>query len=754
MSMRRLRPDFAWMDPHFLGPSVFTALFLLAAMALPAYAQDDNPFGEGAEEGDTIVLGEAPLELNESTNSLLLRSVAQSNPTSAMQLCRAIDVMIDIEEWDAANNYLGKFAEVEIDGPSAYELNDKIGSDFFYRLARADSLQPTGLEQAKKIFELATQWANSRERIDGLLDQLASENVIVRSEAFERLRRVGNPAVARILESFLDEDRKDQFAGLRGALYRFNEKAVPVLVGAAHADPPEVRLEAIRALAKQNSNEAFDEMMWAWLTPDAPQQIRATANAAINNAGVSIDRGQVERKLAERVRRFLSGRRIGTDNISGTLGIWQWNPETSQLESREVEPEAGTRQRGVRLAKSLYNINPGSAENQKLLLLSELESRKRAVGPSRRIDHEGFLNAYPGTSANRINTLLEQAIELNLIPAAIACCEILKHTGDTAQLHGRPSPLVASILSGERQLQFAAFDAIAEIDPQSPFEGCSYVSDFATFIASSRFQRAALVGHNREEIARATASALLPLKWQGDSAAATRELFDRVDTNPDLEILLIADSLTQPAVRELVQQLRANWKTKHLPIGILAASEDRLIRSSQLTAGADRLLTFPITSNTQALARQMGQLEKLQSTWAAVSSDDRYAHASRAIEWLGQVSTDPHYGFYNAGHYQRRMLDWLYHPEFTEPAAKILASNPTPAAQQALVSFISQNELPIDARQAVANAFEQAVKTSGTLLTTSEISLQYDRYNASENQPKETQQVLGRVLDIIEAAAQ
>ena len=467
-----------------------------------------------------------------------------------------------------------------------------------------------------------------------------------------------------------------------------------------------------------------------------------------------MDQSQIEQRLARRVRRFLSGRRIGTDDITGNLRVWTWNGDSQQLEPQEVDPEVGTRQRGVRLAKSLYNINPGNAENQKLLMLSELETRKRAKGPSRPIDTEAFLKSYPGQSAVRINELLPQAIELDLIPAAIACCEVLKQTGDASLLHGRPPALVQAILTGERQLQFAAFDAIAQIDPQSPFGGCSYVSDFATFIASSRFQRAALVGHNREDIARATASALIPLRWQGDPAVATREIFERVDANPDLEILLIGDSLTQPAVRELVQQLRVNWKTKSLPIGILASSEAQLIRSSQLTAGAERLLTFPYSSESEALVRQMGELEKLQNTWAAVSSDDRYAHASRAIDWLSRVASESKYDFYNAAHYESRMLDWLYHPEFTEPAAKILSANPSPAAQQALVSFISQNELPIEARQAVAEAFEKAVKTSGTLLTTSEINLQYDRYNASENQPKETQQVLGRVLDIIEAAKQ
>jgi hypothetical protein len=36
------------------------------------------------------------------------------------------------------------------------------------------------------------------------------------------------------------------------------------------------------------------------------------------------------------------------------------------------------------------------------------------------------------------------------------------------------------------------------------------------------------------------------------------------------------------------------------------------------------------------------------------------------------------------------------------------------------------------------------------LLTPTEISLQFDRYNASETESRDTQQVLGQLLDILE----
>jgi len=65
--------------------------------------------------------------------------------------------------------------------------------------------------------------------------------------------------------------------------------------------------------------------------------------------------------------------------------------------------------------------------------------------------------------------------------------------------------------------------------------------------------------------------------------------------------------------------------------------------------------------------------------------------------------------------------------------------------------LVSQNTRPIAERQVAADAFRNAVQRSGILLTTSEILQQYQRYNSSANLAKETQQVLGHVLDTIEA---
>jgi hypothetical protein len=71
-------------------------------------------------------------------------------------------------------------------------------------------------------------------------------------------------------------------------------------------------------------------------------------------------------------------------------------------------------------------------------------------------------------------------------------------------------------------------------------------------------------------------------------------------------------------------------------------------------------------------------------------------------------------------------------------------------AQVALVSAASETERPLNERQAAARAFAESVDRYGILLTAPEILRQYDRYNESAGADRETQVVLGSLLDSME----
>ena len=93
----------------------------------------------------------------------------------------------------------------------------------------------------------------------------------------------------------------------------------------------------------------------------------------------------------------------------------------------------------------------------------------------------------------------------------------------------------------------------------------------------------------------------------------------------------------------------------------------------------------------------------------------------------------------------------LYQPGFANQIGGVLASIGTPAAQRALVDYASQAGLPFEDRRAAADSFAKSVTRTGVLLTSSEVKRQYDRYNASENDARNIQILLGDILDMIES---
>jgi hypothetical protein len=128
---------------------------------------------------------------------------------------------------------------------------------------------------------------------------------------------------------------------------------------------------------------------------------------------------------------------------------------------------------------------------------------------------------------------------------------------------------------------------------------------------------------------------------------------------------------------------------------------------------------------------------------------ERQAQAIAALGWLAQLSQSSN-GLYDLSSTWEAVEVSLQTPELTKSATAVLATQPTAGAQRSLVNMASRQVLPIESRQAAAQAFQTHVQKQGILLTSEEILRQYDRYNASETADKATQQLLALILNVIE----
>jgi hypothetical protein len=135
-----------------------------------------------------------------------------------------------------------------------------------------------------------------------------------------------------------------------------------------------------------------------------------------------------------------------------------------------------------------------------------------------------------------------------------------------------------------------------------------------------------------------------------------------------------------------------------------------------------------------------------------VGFEERQRQAAESLDLLAELSQTSS-KLYDLSLVQESVLAALYNPKLGVKAAAVLANLNSAESQRSLVEAASRFTLPMALRQAAAIAFRQNTQKFGILLTTEEIRQQYRRYNESEKMDRDTQKLLGRILDCLEVSA-
>ena len=724
-----------WLVPALAG--------LLLMFATSAHTVAQEPAAEAQE----------PVAESLTDVQLLIRNtIAGRKLETPVEIAQAAEMLVNVELFDDAKEMLGRLQALQLDNTQLLDMTTQVGSAFFAEIYQRPELQPIGQTVGDYVLRGAQQGLQSPERYDSLLRSLNSDDISARNKAVRQLRTIGEPAMANVLNAFAQDDRVDDFPGLRGALNALASELPNPIVAAAMANDPQVKLEAIRALEKINSKEALSALYLAILAPNQNDLIRSTAlDILIKRPGANTDSASIEEWFHRETDEALRAKRDPA-LVRQPSQTWIWDNELKKVVSQPSNVATDRCRTASYFARGLYESNPLSQSNRELFLLTQLELAKRNAGPHTPIDSSQKIKEL-GLSAAETNQLLLKAIKCKLFPAATACCEIIKSLGDVSVLSERSGsypPLTHAILSGERNVQFAALDAISQLDPKHAFPGSSHMVTLAVYLAGGSGQPAALVGHHRLDIAQTYAASIASSGLSGESAMTGKGLFEIATTSSDIEVILISDTITNPGYDGLIQQLRSDWRTSKTPIALLYSNARQGQRAAARLQHSD-ITVLPFTTAPALIASSVDQVVEKVSTFRQ-DRLERNRQAKVAVRWLAKVAKDRQtYRFFELGRHQAKIQELIYNPGFLAPVSEILSNIATPDSQRQLLDFASENSLPIQQRQQAVDAFKISVKRSGILLTTDKIQLQYDRYNASEVQPKETQNLLGSVLDIIEA---
>ena len=719
--------------------------------------QDDDQAVEAAQPAATAMKTSRSRSGDDTVRDLL-----ETNPTSPAELVRVADLLIGLGAMVEAAPLTERLAQAQLDEAALAALVEQFGSATFLKFALVEELQPDGRKFADAVLSAADKKVRNPARIAALIAQLKDPSVELRHAAIARLRAGRETSLTALLAALVADAQADQHGAIGAALAAFGREALPPLVAVVRGAEGAVQIKAIEILGRMEHSDLALELLGPALIETGPEEVQVAARQALRELiGRVPDIDEAADALERRARSLYDRRFDSQDGDSTPVGVWHWDAEASRLVAEPTTPRVAALDRAARWAGDAIELKRHHHAARRVFLGALLEAEalfiaaaQPAPGGRGAVKGRGAVDEVADRGVAVVEDLLEDSIAGGHLVAAASAARILGKIGTVEVLYRklpRPCVLVEAARHADRRLRFAALEAIVSLRPTKPYPGSSFVPAALGFFASSSGAPRALVGHPRASEAEREAGLLAALGYETHVATFDRAVLAGATASPDLELALIDFKLAAPTSGELLERIHADSRTTRLPIGIVAAS-DELARAERLARLNPPAMVIIPTENEASLDFQLRRL-LAEAGRGAVDAVERDLQAEQALAWLVELAqVSP--GLYNLRRIEPAVLKALDRPEHSPKAATVLATLGTATSQKALVDLASQSLSPLEVRRAAAEAFVESVIRYGTLLTTAELARQYERYNRSETQDRETQSLLGFVLDAIEARAE
>ena len=727
-------------DCKFTGRVVCQLAFALAllggSLTAPAMAQLDELAG-------TPAANKAQASLSALSNPAVRAAVELPRNKPADYL-RATLNLINLGEPELAKQAMDELIALGINKSQQAALVREFGAATLLRIVRTPELGEAVAPFANECLAAAAAQAASPERIQKLLTQLSKAGVN-RNNAVAELAGIGKPTVLPCMALLHEAHQNGTSAeGAQAALLRLKPYSAGPLLAAL--DGPYAD-QAAKLLAHFGTSQAAPRLALRAASPSSSPSI-AAAYERLTQQKPSVE--SAEGLLQRTLKNLLEGVPAFHADDQGNVFYWVWNLEAGQPALLLLTSDEATLLYRTRLASDLASLRPNRVRNESLALRLDIEATAllQAVGMAVKAKASGELANLP---VAMLNQTLRDALADQQPAAAMAVLQAIGHRKDASLLttsDGRPSPTALALQSAYPSVRLAAVETIAAIDPEQPFPGASYVCPAIAHFASSTGEREVVVAAPKIYDATTWGGGLASVGLVGQAASTGQEAIRLASERADVELVLIDMAIGRPGVREVVFQLRRNPATSLLPIGLLAR-EPQYRTARRIATEHHGVMSFPRPHTDAALTSLALELSaKLPRRWP--SAAERRKQSARAIAAMDQLLTKERH-FYRLRAAINAIAGTLRPDRATPEAWSVLAQAGTYRSQQALVEFANTISLAIDHRQAAVNAFDRSVQKFGLLLSSKEIARQYDLYNGSKAQPKESQQLLGNLLDTIES---
>ncbi|MEK6235096.1 MAG: hypothetical protein N2C14_10310, partial [Planctomycetales bacterium] len=563
----------------------------VAAAALPVVAQDDVLFPPVRDPAVEIIL--------------------ESNPQTPDRLVRAIRNLIDLDHAAEARPFVLRLNALKLDAEAQVKLANEFGIPVFLKILQTPELQADAKEFCEAVIAAAREDSKDNQRITGEIEALKSDSPFARDRAMRKLKSAGASAVPPLVAMLADPGQAGHHPAVRAALIQQGDAALHPLLAALESREPALQQQVLQVLAARGQQEAIPFVQYLAVSLNSAAAVRKAAQEALlrMTTGVPTKREALVAIYGEAIA-YHNQLRKPPVGLDGQVELWTWDGQAKKLVGHSMNQEDAAIAIASRLAADAFEIAPQIKQVRRLYLETVLESGAYANGldKSLKAEHPSYVAARKvGIAAllEYINTSLGSAHS----PGLIGALKIVGDAADESILHRQgslPSAVVKAAAHRDRRVRMAAIQAIFKVKPTRTFPGSSMVVHALKQFVSHSGLRRAVVAESRGDYSSQVAGLLSEMGYDVEQATDALSL-QKHAARGDCEIVFVGMSLKLPGPDFAVEQLRRDFRTASLPIGIMAAP-DAESRAKRLARRYPMTRSFIRPMHPDQMAFQVGLL--------------------------------------------------------------------------------------------------------------------------------------------------
>ncbi|GHT22285.1 hypothetical protein FACS189419_04600 [Planctomycetales bacterium] len=686
-------------------------------------------------------------------------------PGNAEELFKVLDVITVTGRNVLTRHYLKKFSEdknFNVTPEVAAEIIDTTGSDSLFRIAADKKLAPFGKEAVEKLIaEAQKHWQNTgivSEAAKKLTSQL-SDAPQEHLDALAVLWKGGRVSLKELigeLEKTHNVKEADEITAVILSMRRDSKEILAAVLGSRNED---TRYYAARGLAASiKPDEVF--LLYPYIYADNTGQ--KEVRKLLQQRHIDLPaKAEAIKELYLRAEDYLEHRRTLPFDADRKVSFWHWSSEENTPEAvNELIPlEQAFNQYARDYAVKCTELDEHQSERiRQLVYTASAEA--------------GIIQTdVPQENTEFWEKLFAENIAKEHFKAAVFGIESLAKSGDKSLVEsrdGKVRPLVQATVAKDSRVRFAALKAVMELKPETPYAGSSFISETLIWFSKSNGERLIVTAHPKLSAAKNIAGYFMEAGYKDEAATTCRDAFQLACESPDVELVVIDAITRQPPLGDFLAAMTADCRTAEIPIAVLSSDKEKLKpeNNQQYRRTQEHFdkrhpdnpyvnglaLTYPwITSKESADWILKDLLAKTGST--PVPAEERLKQARQALVWLKDIIEDSQKGYKI---YQFDDIDTVVFKAIESnvrlaEGLDLAASVKNPRLQKILYEIAANAVHPMAVRNTAAASFERSIKLHGILLRGQEIQHIYDRYNVSEHEPKESQQLLSKIIDAVEA---